>query len=98
VTKELPYDLSHLLYGVNVESKMAHMIMEDQNYISWKTSDPECPNFSQYVVQIKTLVDFWNSGEQSTSQLFILLTSSGTHKHLDGILAGSLEPVSAGLF
>lgn len=58
MTKELPYDLSHLLYGVNVESKMAHMIMEDQNYISWKTSDPECPNFSQYVVQIKTLVDF----------------------------------------
>jgi predicted nucleotidyltransferase len=58
VAKELLYELSRVLYGVNVESEMGHMPMEIPNYVGWKTSDPECPNFSQYLAQMKTLVTF----------------------------------------
>jgi hypothetical protein len=61
VGKELLYELSRFLYGANVESEtghMAHIWMEERNFVGWKSSDSECPNFSQYLAQIQILVNF----------------------------------------
>jgi hypothetical protein len=58
VALELLKELSHVLYGTNVESETAHILMEDRNYVGWKSSDSDCPNFSQYLVQVQILVAF----------------------------------------
>lgn len=58
VAKELLMKLSVVLH-VNGESEAAHIYMEDRNYAGWKTSDSDCPNFSQYLEQIQILVTFF---------------------------------------
>lgn len=58
VAKKLLHEHSRVLYGTNVESEMGHIVMEDRNYVDWKSSDSECPNFSHYLVQIQVLVAF----------------------------------------
>ena len=58
VAPELLHELCRVLYGTNVVSEMGHIFMEDRNYVGWKSSDSECPNFSQYLVQMQILVTF----------------------------------------
>jgi len=58
VAKELLYELSHVLYGTDGGSETGHIIMVDRNYVGWKSSDSECPNFSHYLVQMQILVSF----------------------------------------
>ena len=55
VAKELLYEFSRVLYG---NEKGNHIHMEDQKYILWKTTDPKCPTFSQYIEQMQILVTF----------------------------------------
>jgi hypothetical protein len=75
VAKELLHELSRVLYDINVESEMGHIIMEDRNYIGWKSSDSECPNFSYYLVQIQILVTFLERPPAAKHRQFIDLVN-----------------------
>lgn len=55
VAKELLYEFSRVLYGTENGN---HIHMEDRKYIVWKTTDPKCPTFSQYIEQMQILVTF----------------------------------------
>ena len=59
VATELLHELSRILYGTNLESKTGPIAMEDLKYVyGWKTCYFDCPNFSQYLVQMQILVTF----------------------------------------
>ena len=63
VASELPHELLRVVPTLNPKWVI---IMEDRNFVGWKSSDSECPNFSQYLVQMQILLTFleWPAGKQ----------------------------------
>ena len=75
VAKELLYEHSRVLYDITDESEMGHIVMEDRNYVGWKSSDSECPNFSHYLVQMQILVTFFERLPAAKHRRFIDLVN-----------------------